>query len=80
MSNDKPVAFKITTEIGILYMGQIINTFKSFCFHNGFDLNIEKGSGILSKPLYITIRCSGKDKSKVVEFLANLEQSLRRGE
>lgn len=49
---------KICFEVGIGIIGSVENAIRKFCFHNDYDLQIKKGMGIFSKPLFIKIGVS----------------------
>ena len=42
-------------DVGLLAVAYIENSIKTYCFERGYKFSIEKGSGILSKPLWVSI-------------------------
>lgn len=54
MDNDN-VILKYSFEVGALNYGFVENSIKNYCFKRGYNYNIEKGAGILSKPFFVKI-------------------------
>lgn len=60
---------KTTFEVGILAVGFVENTLGKYCFDKGYELSIEKGSGIFKKPMFIEIICpKNKYKQAITEI------------
>lgn len=42
-------------DVGRLAVAYIENSIKTYCFERGYDFSIEKGKGVLSIPMWISI-------------------------
>ena len=42
-------------DVGLLAVAYIENSIKTYCFQRGYNFSIEKGKGILSIPMWISI-------------------------
>jgi len=56
---------KFSFLVGFITLSYVENSLRNYCFHNGYDISIEKGTGFLSKPMWITITVPDNDVSKV---------------
>lgn len=54
MNNDN-VILKYSFEVGLLNYGYVENSIHNYCFKKGYNYNLKKGSGILSKPFFVEI-------------------------
>ena len=54
MNNDN-VILKYSFEVGLLNYGYVENSIHNYCFKRGYNYNLKKGSGILSKPFFVEI-------------------------
>lgn len=52
MHNDN-VILKYSFEVGLLNYGYVENCIHNYCFKKGYNYNLKKGSGILSKPFFV---------------------------
>lgn len=54
MNNDN-VILKYSFEVGLLNYGYVENSIHNYCFKRGYNYNLKKGVGILSKPFFVEI-------------------------
>ena len=59
------------SEVGCLIIGRLENEIERFCFINGFDVEMKRGKGILSKPLYVRIKAQSNDATFIIKTLEN---------
>lgn len=59
------------SDVGCLIIGHLENEIERFCFVNGFDVEMKRGKGILSKPLYVRIKAPSNYASFIIKTLEN---------
>jgi hypothetical protein len=47
--------------VGCLAVSYVENSIRTYCFEHGYEFSIEKGSGILYKPMWISITVPEND-------------------
>lgn len=70
MSNYATIRF--TLDVGIFSIGLVQNTLRKYCFYKDYELTMEKGSGILSKPIYVKIRVPASEVSSAEKEIKSL--------
>lgn len=53
------------TDVGILAVSYIENSIKTYCFQRGYNFSIEKGKGLLKKPMWVSITVPDDDVNEV---------------
>jgi hypothetical protein len=52
-------------DVGILAVSYIENSIKTYCFQKGYEYSIEKGSGFITKPMWVSITVPDSDVNEV---------------
>ena len=71
MNNDNMI-LKYSFEVGLLNYGYVENSIKRYCFKRGYNYNIDKGVGILSKPYFVKIIVPREKVENVKEEFKNI--------
>ena len=71
MNNDN-VILKYIIEVGLLNYGYVENSIHNYCFKRGYNYNIDKGVGILSKPYFVKIIVPREKVENVKEEFKNI--------
>lgn len=65
--NNTTVKFSINA--GILMSSYVENSIRNYCFMHDYDLQIEKGSGILTKTFFVKINLPEEELQDLYSFI-----------